>query len=383
MNLACSLARVLHEMDDQQGALAQVDRADRLIAAGAQVELPSRAACRIQRSYVATSLGHHRVAVDILKDTLRQLADAGVREGEQLRVIRSALSMALAAAGDNAAAMTIARPLLAESVAGQGRESMAVLRRSSVVTGLTRAGGDPLAAEALAEADSALAARLLGGGRVDAAIALERGRDLLELARFPEAVAAFVESRRAATESKGLIHALPAGLGEIEALLRAGQFEAATDRFGELAPLREAAAAPLRIESSRVAALLAIAQGDIAGAGRALDATQRDIEASGGPSHPQAFALAMARGEMLLDGRRADADALAVADRALAEARRSALSPDRSSDVGRALLLRARLLAIAGRDDEARQAGAGARAQLAPTLGPTHPETLAASALAG
>ncbi len=383
VNLACSLARLLHEMNDQQGALAEVDRADRLIAAGAQVGLPSRAACRIQRSYVATSLGDHRVAVGILKDTLRQLADAGIREGEQLRVIRSALSMALAAAGDTGAAMAIAKPLLTESEAGQGRESMAVLRRSSVVTGLTRAGGDPLAAEALAEADSALAARLLGGGRVDAAIAFERGRDLLELARFPEAVEAFVASRRAATASKSLIHVLPAGLGETEALLRAGQVEAAADRFGELAPLREAAAAPLRIEAARVAALLAIAEGDAAAAGRALDAAERAVDAAGGPSHPQAFAIAMTRGEALLDGRRADAGALAVADRALAAAQRAALSPDRSSDVGRALLLRARLLAMNGRSDEARRAGAAARAQLAPTLGPTHPETLAASALAG
>ncbi|MEP7140150.1 MAG: hypothetical protein ABI745_11020, partial [Caldimonas sp.] len=367
---------------DQQGALAEVDRADRLIAAGAQVERPSRAACRIQRSYVATTLGNHRVAVGILKDTLRQLADAGVREGEQPRVIRSALSMALAAAGDNAAAMAIARPLLAESEAGQGRESMAVLRRSSVVTGLTRTGGDPLAATALAEADSALAARLLGGGRVDAAIALERGRGLLELARFPEAVQAFAESRRAALASKGLIHVLPAGLGETEALLREGQVEAADDRFGELAPLRDAAAAPLRIESWRVAALLAIAEGDPAAARRSLDAAEREVGTEGGPSHPQAFAIAMARGEALLAERRADAGALAVADRALAAARRVALVPDRSSDVGRALLLRARLLAIAGRADEARRDGAAARTQLAPTLGPTHPETLAASALA-
>ena len=383
VNLACTLARQLHDMDDQQGALAEIERADRLMAAGARLELPSRAECRVQRSYVATSLGNYSIAVDILKDTLQQLAAAGVREGEQPRVIRSALSRALLAAGDTAGAMAIARPLLAESEAGQGRESMAVLRRSSVVTSLARLGGDPLAAQVLSEADRASAAKLLGGGRLDAAIALEAGRDLLELARFKDAAQAFAQSGRAATQTKSLVYLLPAGLGETEALLRDGQVRAAAGRFAELAPLREKAAAPQRIEALRITALLAIAQGDDGAARRSLDAAESEIASAGGASHPQAFAVAMARGDALLAERQADAAALAVAARALAAARRAALAPDRSSDIGRAFLLRARLLAATGRGDEARRAAADARAQLAPTLGPMHPETLAANAIAG
>ena len=382
VNLACSLARALHEMDDQQGALAEIDRADRLMAAGARVALPSRAECRVQRSYVATSLGAYSSAVDILKDTLQTLDAAGVRQGEQPRVIRSALSRALLAAGDVAGAMAIARPLLAESEAGQGRQSMAVLRRSSVVTSATRLGGDPLAAQVLAEADRVSAARLLGT-RVDAAIALEAGRDLLALARYKDAAEAFAQSSHASAQSKSLIHLLPAGLGETEALLRDGQVRAAADRFAQLAPLREKAASPQRIDVERIAALIAMAQGDLATARRSLDAAEGEIATAGAAPHPQAYAVAMARGELLIAERRSDAAALRVADDALAAARRTALAPDRSSDIGLALLLRARLLAAASRGDEARRAAADARAQLVPTLGTTHPETRAAEAIAG
>lgn len=129
--------------------------------------------------------------------------------------------------------------------------------------------------------------------------------------------------------------------------------------------------------------MLAIAQGDDAAARRALEAAESEIAAAGGATHPQAFAVAMARGEALVAERRIDSAALAVADGALAAARQRALASERSSDIGRALLLRARLLVAAGRGDEARRAATDAHAQLAPTLGPTNPATRAAEAVAG
>ena len=63
VNLACSYARYLHEMDEQRAALAELDRADRLIAAGADVGVPSRVACLQPRAYVEGALGHSDRAI--------------------------------------------------------------------------------------------------------------------------------------------------------------------------------------------------------------------------------------------------------------------------------------------------------------------------------
>ncbi len=383
VNLACSLARYLHEMDDDPGAAAEIDRADRLIATGAEVSLSGRIECMVQRSYIATALGDHALAVRLLRDSLTQLAAAGAGEGEQPRVVRSALSRALGAAGDHTAAMAIARPLLAESEAGQGRQSMAVLRRSSVVTALTRLGGDPLAALSLSEADRKTAAQLLGADRFDAALELEHGAVLLALDRYGEAAEAFARSASAAQAAGSLRYLLPAGLGETEALVRAGRISAANDRFAELALLRAKAAEPQRIESLRVAALLAAAHDDRSAARAALETAGRAIGPPSSTSiHPETMAIMRALGERAVADRRFDAEVFATVERAIAAAQHGALAPDRSSDVGETLLLRARLLALAGRNVEAQRDAATALRELATTLGSSHADTLAASALA-
>ena len=383
ISLACSLARNLHEMDDQQAALAEVDRASRLIAAGANPTLPSRVDCDVQRSYIATALGDYAAGVAILRDALRKLASAGVSDGEQSRVVRSALSRALLASGDNGGAMAIARPLLAESIAGQGQESIAVVRRASVVTSLTRLGGDPLAALALSEADRTTVGRLLGAGRVDAALELEHGRILLDLGRFDEAATVLMRSATAAQEAKRTIYVLPAQLGVVEALVRSGRTREAAERFAALQPLREKAAAPEQLDALRVAAALSAAQGDVAAAKDDLDAAARIVEKAGAQPDPRAFAIALAQGQRGLADGRVNAAEFAVAERALALARRAALAPERSGDVGRALLLRAQILAAAGRAGDAQHDAAAARDQLKPTLGATHPDTVTAAAMAG
>ena len=382
VNLACSLARFLQETADLRGARAELDRADRLLAAGASVSLPSEAECRVQRSYLASEEGEYRAGIAILRDVLARLAAAGVRDGEQPRVVRSALSRALLAAGEHAAAMAVAAPLLAESVAGQGSESMAVLRRSSVVTSLTRLGGDPLAALALSEADRATAARLLGGRRIDASIELEHGRILRELGRFDDAAAALARSAAAAGSSPRGGLALWARLGEAEALLGGGRLREASARMAALAGLRASATAPVQIDALRIAGSLAAAAGERASAERDFEAAAQRIAAgaaAAGGASPQQFALALARGELAVASA---GTALARADEALAAARARALDAAHSSDVGRALLLRARALALAGRDAESRHDAAAARAMLEPTLGATHAATRAAAVLA-
>ena len=388
VNLACSLARLLHETDDQDGALAELDRADRLIAAGAgaDVGVPSRVECMQSREYAESALGHHERAIAIARDALERLEAAGIASGEQHRLMRSALSQVLAAAGRHAEAMAIARPLLAESTAAQGRTSIAVLRRSSVVSGLVRAGGDPLAALALSEADVADAARVLGPGRADAAFALEQGRILLALGRADEAVPVLARAGAESRRTGRTVYTLSAGIAEANARLDAGDARGAAALWSELAPLRTKAMSegrPAAIELLLVEARFATANGDAHGALAAVETAARLIESPADTPDPMACAVALAHGAALLAADAPPADTAAAATRALAAARALSLDPARSSLVGQALLLESRALARAGRVDEARRDAAEAARQLSQTLGASHRSALAALRLAG
>jgi len=383
VNLACSLARFLYEMDEQRAALAEVDRAERLIAAGAEVGVPSRVDCLQPRAYAESALGHYERAIAIARDALVQLERAGVRGGEQHRVMRSLLSQVLAAAGRHKEAMAIAAPLLAEGTAGQGRTSIAILRRSSVVTGLTRLGGDPLAALALSSADRADAIRVFGYAREDAAFALEHGRILLALGRDAEAAAMLARAVAESRRNSRTALTLSAGIAEVDARLHGGDRRGAAAVWDDLAPLRAKAVAEERPEQIDLLLLeprLGGARGDAALA--PLERAQALVDAAGGLANPKALAVALARGEAMLAAAAPAAQALAAADLALAAARAGALDPARSSWVGQALLLRARALARLNRGDDARRDAAEAVRQLSSTLGAGHPSTLAAARLA-
>ena len=387
INLACSLARYLHEGDDQAGAIAELDRADRLMAAASGLTAPTRVECRVTRAYADAALGHVDRAASGVRQALQELEASGIRAGEQHRVVRGALAAVLAAAGRPAEGMTVGRPVLEESTAAQGRASMGVLRRSDFVTRLTRSGGDPLAALALSDADTADAARLQAG-RTDAVISLERGRVLLELGRAREAATAFEASAAAARRAGRLVLFVPAVLGQVEALLAAGDASGAATLWAGLAPLREklrAESRPERVDVLRVEAMLAAARDDKAAATAALDAAQAIVDASGPDARPLAFRVALQRGKQALAadaGAGTNAAALANAGRALAAAKETSLDAARSSSVGRALWLRARALDAAGRHDDARRDAAEAARHLVATLGATHPDSVAAQAMA-
>ena len=385
VNLACSLARLLHETDDQIGAIAELDRADRLIAAGADVGVPSRVDCMQSREYAEGALGHHERAIAIARDALRRLEAAGITSGEQHRLMRSALSQVLAAAGRHAEAIAIARPLLAESTSAQGRSSIAVLRRSSVVTGLVRLCGDPLAALALSQADLADAARVLGPGREDAAFALENGRILLALGRGDEAAKVLAGALAEARRTGRTAYTLSIGVAEANARLDAGDARGAAALWVELAPLRAKAVAEGRsvaVELLLLESRLAAARGDAPAAQASLEAAGKAVAANGGALNPTALAVDLARGEAMLAAQAPPADTLAVAEQAFADARRLSLDAARASLIGQALLLKSRALARAGRLDDARRDAAEAARQLAATLGAAHPATLAATRLA-
>jgi serine/threonine-protein kinase len=385
VNLACSHARYLHEMDEQLAAIAELDRAERLIAAGADVGVPSRVSCRLPRAYAESALGRHDRAVAIARDALKQLEAAGIANGEQHRLMRSALSQTLAAAGRNGEAMATARPLLAESVAGQGRTSMAVLRRSSVVTGLTRRGGDPLAALALSEADLGDAARVLGPAHDDAALGLEQGRILLALGRSAEAAAVLARAAAESRRSGRMAFTLSAGIAETNARLDGGDTRGAARVWNDLAPLRRKAVAegrPEEIDLLLLESRMAATHGAGAAVRAPLEAARQRVEAAGGAANPMAFAVALARGEALLASAAPPSDTLAVAEQARAAALAGALDPMRSSFIGEALLLKARAFERAGRHDDARRDAAAAARQLSATLGAAHPSARAAAQLA-
>jgi eukaryotic-like serine/threonine-protein kinase len=383
VNLACSLARYMYEMDEQRAALAELDRADRLIAAGAEVGVPSRVECLQPRAYAESALGHHDRAVAIAREALAQLERAGVHSGEQHRLMRSALSQMLAAAGRHTEAMAIARPLLAEGVAAQGRSSIAVLRRSSVVTGLTRLGGDPLAALALSNADRDDVARVLGPAREDAAFDLEHGRILLALGRGAEAAPVLARAAAESRRNGRTALTLSAGIAEANALLEAGDARGAAAVWTDLAALRARAAAedrPEEIDLLLLESRLAAAHG--APALAPLDAAQARVDAAGGVANPKACEVALARGEAMLASAAPSAAALAVAEQALADARAGALDPARSSLVGQALLLRARVFERLGRPGDSQRDAAEAARQFSATLGAAHPAARAAARLA-
>lgn len=380
VNLACSLARYLFELDELGPAQAELDRADRLMAGGAALSVPSRVECRMERSFIESALGRFDAGIAIAREALRTLEAAGVRAGEQHRIVRSALSRALWLDGRNAEALAIAAPLLSESESAQGRESMAVVRRSSFVTSLIRAGGQPLSALALSEADEASVSHLLGADAHDAAIDLEHGRVLLALGRYGEASQVLQRAAAVARDKRDLRPLLPAELAAAEALVRAGHAAQAAEVFALAEPeratvLREGR--PEQIEVHRVEALLASARGDAATSARALALARSEVDAAGGDTHPTACAVALDRAEAALAAGRTDA-ALAEDERALAAARRSALDAARSSDIGRALALRARIRLATGMRAQALTDARVALANLESALGPAHPETRAA-----
>jgi serine/threonine-protein kinase len=385
VNLACSLARYLHEMDEQAATIAELDRADRLIAAGAEVGVPSRVECMQSRIYAETALGQHDRAIATAREALQQLEKAGIASGEQHRLMRSVLSQSLAAAGRHSEAMAVAKPLLAESTTAQGRGSMAVLRRSSVVTDLTRAGGDPLAALPLATADRDDTARVLGAAHEDAAMALEYGQVLRALGRSAEAAAVLARATAESRRTSRTAFTLQAGIAEANARLDAADVRGAASDWDELAPLRARAVAESRPEAIDLLLLesrLAAARGQSGAAVMApLQSAQQRVDAAGGAANPMAFEVALARGAALLDAGAAPVDTLAVAEQALAAARAGSLDPARSSLVGQALLLRARALQRAGRVDEMRRDAAEAARQLSATLGAANPAARAAAGL--
>jgi len=297
VNLACSTSRYAYEMGDLAGALAQLEAADRALAGGAVVGIPSRVECQLYRSYVELGQGQFQRALTTASEAMQALEASGTRSGEQHRIMRSAVARALLSVGRAAEALALADPLLAESDAGQGRRSMAVIRRSVLTTMVRRSGGQPQEAWELVQLDAAAVDRLLGPARRDLQTDLERGRVLMALGRHQEAAEVLDRAVHAGRDAGPTLLLPTTMLVAAEAWLNVGQ----TARAQTLLAASSAAAPdalanrPEEIEALRVRALLARAQGAPERAAPLLDRAQQMIDASGGDAHPSAMGVASAR----------------------------------------------------------------------------------------
>lgn len=345
VNLACSAARYAYETGDLAGARAELDAADRFIAGGAKVGVPSRVECQMYRGYVELAEGRAAAALATTEAAMTALEGAGTKTGEQHRIMRTAIARALIALGRVAEAQPMAAALFTETEAGLGRRSMAVIRRSQLLAQALRAGGQPGDALALTTADLAALGNIIGPVRLDTAIVLEQARALLALGRPGEAARA-LEPVIAADRAAGGSLLLPAAeLTAVEARMRSGQHAAAEALLATSTTFAGGSGLDQRAEGAdahRVAALLDMQRGQHARAAEQLAIAQRLVDAHGGAAHPSAFDVALTRAAARLAAHDASA-ALAAAEAALTIAQARALDATRSADIGAALAVRARI----------------------------------------
>ena len=377
--LLCSRADLLNDLARDAEALQSLSQARALMDAGAAASVPvdARAECGLIGSYIHSSLGQHDAAVLAARSALQLISDSGI-DLRALDGYAGGLNRALMLAGRHAQAWPSAEKLARESAASEGTNSMAALRRSTRLTYLKRAGGQPLEALARAEQDLALMARIMSSGDSDALTLYEHGSALLELGHAAEAAAQLQRSVDSARAHADKLLLVPAQLALIRAWLASGK-AADTARAHNLFQTEHAQwqsvverQSPTAVEVWRTQALLMAAQGDLPAARALLDRAAAFGQRLSGAEHPARLALELNQGDLALAAAQPDA-ALAHARQALAAAERAALDPLRSADMGRAWWLQSRAHAALSQPREASASARSALAHWVPTVGSTHP----------
>ena len=247
--------------------------------------------------------------------------------------------------------------------------------------------GQPLKAESLFRKAVAISSADQSGRSVSPVLLTNLARSLLELERLPEAeeVAerAYGDARRAGDEAtvNQCLLVRAAIYREQGALARADAMLAEVEpRLRRMLPPGHYAFARVGVER----ALLAEARGDIAGAGASLDRALEVLEANVRTHQQGGFARADVlrhRADLNLKlGRLAEAQH--DAEQSLELLNEQQGPGLLSANVGRAYLSLGQALEAQGRTSDAQRAFAAAVAQLEPTLGPEHPVTGQARALA-
>jgi len=243
--------------------------------------------------------------------------------------------------------------------------------------------GRPLEAERLFRRSVEISSAVGGDTPVSPVLLNNLGRTLLDLGRVAEA-ADYVERAEAEARRTGNRVALRFALiGRILVDLERGELDGAERSLAELGSDWKAAFPPehfLHGIHASMRGMLAAARGDLAAASAEHDRAVAIVDAT--PQRAGALPIVLLRrSDVAL--RRAEV-ARALADAALAvqleEAGGRPGSP--SYRVGLARLALGRALAAQGKREEARQAFAGASANLEPTLGHDHRDTRAARELA-
>jgi tetratricopeptide (TPR) repeat protein len=207
-----------------------------------------------------------------------------------------------------------------------------------------------------------------------------RARTLVSLHRLDEATAEAKRAVALAQSSGHLVAAISAGVSEADALRLQGFSTLARERLQALevaARGKVLAASPASFNLTRLKAMLDADDGRLDEARTGLDALVEAMEARG--LRTTALVGVMnARADVLMRAGQLDAAEQDI-ERALSLARSIQGGLPHSSGTGLALLQRSRLKALRADAAGARADAGEARRQLAPTLGDSHPDTLAAA----
>jgi tetratricopeptide (TPR) repeat protein len=210
-------------------------------------------------------------------------------------------------------------------------------------------------------------------GKPPAWIVASRGSLLMQLARYPEALASYDEAVALAKASGNEQYELVTRASRADVLVSMGRPEIAAREMRELTPLIDktiAADSTLRHRIMRVRARIDAAQG------RTPEALSRYSEVIGQPNIANAMlARVLAeRSDLYLKLGQTDL-ALADAQRDLAVARRLQRDKPYSAYTGRALAMLARVQQARAAPDDAHASASAAALNLSKTLGDDHPDT--------
>lgn len=382
----CWLADAYDDMGRKEDSYRKMQRSMVLIEElGTKMRPELRADCRKVESYVASSRGENRRAIQAARTAVSEVESAGLSRGLQHLTLLNALARAEARAGHYRTAVGILQQAIQQD------------RQEGLDTGLTGwrhglneavdlfAGGRVVESQAAVERLADEGSRLEPGAAMQRDLAQLKGRILVALEQYADAVPVLSAAARDSAEKQDIDAALESSTVLVEALLGKGDLEGAHQeliKVGEAAAAARAARKPQGLLAMRAGALVSIADGH---PGQALsvlqDAAAAAVDADGTPT-PALRVIAVTQSIAALATHQPQQSCVS-AETALRQAQAEAVNPESSAWIGEALLLRARCELAEGHRDESKRDATTSLPHLVANLGATHPMTREARSLAG
>jgi eukaryotic-like serine/threonine-protein kinase len=376
--IGCELANMYDGLNKEDEADLEVRAAMSVLdSPGNGVRAQVRADCREVESYVATAHLENRRAIAAARKSVSELEAAGLHNGAEHVTALNALARAEGFAGHNASAVNIMRQVRSGESDGGRPQTIGAWIHEFNLTRYLLAGGRVLEAEAAA---TALAAANSSTGNARD-VTLLRARALLALERTADAarllLAAPLDTEKEADIAPDRVPT------RIALLLRLGDTAGAHREWSQQRTAMEsviAAKGESAIEALRVRALLALNDGDQAGADDALNqAVAVAVDADGQPM-PGLRRIAALRAEIAL--KRGAIDEACDSARVVVErARAEAVNMESSASIGEGLLLLAQCEQARGLLEPMRASAQAALPHLEQNLGEQHPLAVRARGL--